>query len=296
VILPEPRDGGSTLPAESRGSSPRRIAAAAAGAARHSSLRRHRAAFPPREPRGRSRRAGRRRERRPMCWPLLAARGRPSISVRPTRCERRSRRGVPGSGRDRRHPPGGGPGETPVAPAATKASRPLLGLRAGGQGPALDRSGDARPQAESLRAIGVGQAIRGLARTQGRAGRSRWRRAGLAGGGPPQAAAAGDLRCPWGDIRQAAADVLPLRKGRGGEKLPPSPNSSSESGSVEKGKAAFAGVGTCAKCHVVQGEGKMVGPDPLQELAQKLCAEALMRRSSPLRRRSATTTRPWTAR
>ena len=36
----------------------------------------------------------------------------------------------------------------------------------------------------------------------------------------------------------------------------------------------FAAVGTCAKCHVVQGEGKMVGPD-LSGIGAKLSREAL---------------------
>jgi putative heme-binding domain-containing protein len=120
-----------------------------------------------------------------------------------------------------------------------------------------------------------GAAIRGRARTQGGAARLvAMAKGGELTGALPQAAALAISACPWGDIRQAAADVLPLPKGRGGEKLPPLADLIKRSGSAEKGKTVFAGVGTCAKCHVVQGEGKMVGPD-LSGIGAKLSREAL---------------------
>ena len=65
-----------------------------------------------------------------------------------------------------------------------------------------------------------------------------------------------------------------LPKGRGGESLPALAELVKRSGSAERGKALFAGAGTCAKCHVVQGEGKMVGPD-LSGIGAKLSREAL---------------------
>jgi putative heme-binding domain-containing protein len=45
-------------------------------------------------------------------------------------------------------------------------------------------------------------------------------------------------------------------------------------GDAARGKELFAGVGTCAKCHKVKGEGKEVGPD-LSEIGTKLSKEAL---------------------
>jgi putative heme-binding domain-containing protein len=46
------------------------------------------------------------------------------------------------------------------------------------------------------------------------------------------------------------------------------------SGDAVRGKELFAGIGTCAKCHKVKGEGKEVGPD-LSEIGTKLSKEAL---------------------
>ena len=165
-------------------------------------------------------------------------------------------------------------GETPVSPAVTKATRLLSACGLRGQGPALEivlatlASADASPEIK-------GGAIRGLARTQGGAMKLvEMAKAGELTGALPQAAALAISACPWGDIRQAAADVLPLPKGRGGEKLPPLADLIKRSGSADKGKAVFAAVGTCAKCHVVQGEGKMVGPD-LSGIGAKLSREAL---------------------
>jgi putative heme-binding domain-containing protein len=45
-------------------------------------------------------------------------------------------------------------------------------------------------------------------------------------------------------------------------------------GDAAKGQALFAGAGTCAKCHVVAGAGKAVGPD-LSGVGAKLSREAL---------------------
>ena len=45
-------------------------------------------------------------------------------------------------------------------------------------------------------------------------------------------------------------------------------------GNAGAGKAVFAGAGTCAKCHVVGGEGKAVGPD-LSGIGAKLSKQAL---------------------
>ncbi|MFM7249200.1 MAG: PVC-type heme-binding CxxCH protein [Planctomycetaceae bacterium] len=164
-------------------------------------------------------------------------------------------------------------GDSP-APEFASAARLLevAGLR--GQGPALEvvlatiEGADVPP---ALRAA----AVRGLARTQGGARRLvEMAKEGRLTGSLPQAAAAAISAGPWGDVRQAAADVLPLPRARGGAALPPVAELVKRGGSAEKGKGVFAGAGTCAKCHVVAGEGKMVGPD-LSGVGAKLSREAL---------------------
>jgi putative heme-binding domain-containing protein len=74
--------------------------------------------------------------------------------------------------------------------------------------------------------------------------------------------------------RAAAAKHLSLPATAGGEPLPPVAEMVRHSGDAVRGKELFAGVGTCAKCHKVRGEGKEVGPD-LSEIGTKLSKEAL---------------------
>jgi putative membrane-bound dehydrogenase-like protein len=92
-------------------------------------------------------------------------------------------------------------------------------------------------------------------------------------GALPQAAAVAIAACPWGDVRQAAADVLPMPKAKGGA-LPPLADLLKRNGNAGHGKAVFAGTGTCAKCHVVGGDGKNVGPN-LSGIGAKLSRQAL---------------------
>lgn len=75
-------------------------------------------------------------------------------------------------------------------------------------------------------------------------------------------------------IRAAAAKRLSLPAAAGGEPLPPVSELVVKGGDAARGKAMFAGVGTCAKCHKVLGEGKDVGPD-LSEIGSKLSKEAM---------------------
>jgi putative heme-binding domain-containing protein len=75
-------------------------------------------------------------------------------------------------------------------------------------------------------------------------------------------------------IRTAAGKHLSLPAGAGGEPLPPIVELVKRSGDAARGKELFAGVGTCAKCHTVRGEGKGVGPD-LSEIGSKLSKEAM---------------------
>ncbi len=118
-------------------------------------------------------------------------------------------------------------------------------------------------------------AIRGLARSKHGAERVvALAKAGEISGPLVQAAAAAISACPWGDVRSSAAEVLPLPKARGGSSLPPVAELVKRQGDATAGRAVFAGTGTCAKCHVVEGEGKAVGPD-LSGIGAKLSPVAL---------------------
>ena len=91
----------------------------------------------------------------------------------------------------------------------------------------------------------------------------------------PQAAAAVIALSPWADIKQAAAKVLPMPQAKGGGALPTIADLSQRGrGNPSRGKAVFAGAGTCAKCHVVGDEGKAVGPN-LSGIGTKLSRVAL---------------------
>jgi putative heme-binding domain-containing protein len=63
----------------------------------------------------------------------------------------------------------------------------------------------------------------------------------------------------------ATADATPL---------PPLTELVARSGEPSRGQQLFSTKGTCAKCHVVQGQGKEVGPN-LTEIGSKLSREAL---------------------
>ncbi len=89
-----------------------------------------------------------------------------------------------------------------------------------------------------------------------------------------QAAAVALSTAPWAEIRQQAAASLPLPKAAGGKALPAVAELIKKRGNVAAGKEVFAGVGTCAKCHVVGAAGKAVGPD-LSGIGSKLSREAI---------------------
>ena len=93
---------------------------------------------------------------------------------------------------------------------------------------------------------------------------------------PPllQVAAAAVSAGPWADVRVEAAGVLPLPQARGGAELPAVADLVKRSGDALRGRGVFAGTGTCAKCHIVNGEGKAVGPD-LSGVGAKLSNVAL---------------------
>jgi putative heme-binding domain-containing protein len=118
-------------------------------------------------------------------------------------------------------------------------------------------------------------AIRGLARSKHGAERVvALAKAGEISGPLVETAAAAISACPWGDVRSSAAEVLPLPKARGGSSLPPVADLVKRKGDATAGRVVFAGTGTCAKCHVVNGEGKAVGPD-LSGIGAKLSPVAI---------------------
>jgi putative heme-binding domain-containing protein len=75
-------------------------------------------------------------------------------------------------------------------------------------------------------------------------------------------------------IKTAAGKHLSLPAAAGGEPLPPVAELTKRGGDAVRGKQLFSGIGTCAKCHKVRGEGKDVGPD-LSEIGSKLSREAM---------------------
>ena len=157
-------------------------------------------------------------------------------------------------------------------PAAVGRLLSALGIRGSGRATALLKGilvdAKAAPELKSA-------AVRGLARSQqGAKDLVAMAKAGELSGVLPQVASVAIASCPWGDIRQSAADVLPMPKAKGGEKLPPVSELVKRTGNPANGKAVFAGAGTCAKCHIVNGEGKSVGPN-LSGVGAKLSREAL---------------------
>src|SRR6202043_2376428 len=62
-------------------------------------------------------------------------------------------------------------------------------------------------------------------------------------------------------IRARAAKVFPLPPAVDARPLPPVRQLIRRAGDPRKGEIVFATIGTCAKCHVVNGQGKDVGPN-----------------------------------
>ena len=75
-----------------------------------------------------------------------------------------------------------------------------------------------------------------------------------------------------GDTEADAAKQAKAQKRRG--PLPPLADLMKQAGDANRGRAVFAGAGTCAKCHVVGSEGKNVGPN-LSGIGAKLSRQAL---------------------
>lgn len=75
-------------------------------------------------------------------------------------------------------------------------------------------------------------------------------------------------------IRERAAKLLPQPKQADHQPLEPLDVLATMRGDAENGLKLFRGKATCSKCHVVDGEGKEVGPD-LSEIGSKLSREAM---------------------
>jgi putative heme-binding domain-containing protein len=126
-----------------------------------------------------------------------------------------------------------------------------------------------RPELKSAAVLALGRSQRGAERLVALA------KEGVLTGALPQAAAAAIAMCPWPQVKESAASVLPLPKPKGGGSLPTIDKLVKQGGGdAQRGKAVFAGAGTCAKCHIVGGEGKAVGPN-LSGIGAKLSRVAL---------------------
>jgi putative heme-binding domain-containing protein len=75
-------------------------------------------------------------------------------------------------------------------------------------------------------------------------------------------------------IRTRAAKAFPLPPAADARPLPPVRQLLRRRGDSRKGEIVFATIGTCAKCHVVNGQGKDVGPN-LSEIGAKLSRPAI---------------------
>jgi putative heme-binding domain-containing protein len=75
-------------------------------------------------------------------------------------------------------------------------------------------------------------------------------------------------------VRQAAAEIFPPPPAKDSTPLPPLNVMLEMSGEAGRGKTVFESTGTCAKCHLVGGVGKEVGPD-LSDIGNKLARDAM---------------------
>jgi putative heme-binding domain-containing protein len=88
-----------------------------------------------------------------------------------------------------------------------------------------------------------------------------------------QAAAFSLQTSPFDDFKSEVATIFPSPPARNDQPLPPLGQLLKAKGDVNKGKVVFNTIGKCNTCHVVNGEGKDVGPN-LSEIGSKLSREA----------------------
>ena len=119
-------------------------------------------------------------------------------------------------------------------------------------------------------------AVRALGKTNSGAGDLLWRAEQGKVAPEIEAAVAATLHSvPWGYIKDKAKDIYPLPPSADDKPLPSISDLLNRKGDITKGAAVFVGVGTCAKCHLVNGQGIEVGPD-LSEIGDKLSPEAMV--------------------
>jgi putative membrane-bound dehydrogenase-like protein len=119
------------------------------------------------------------------------------------------------------------------------------------------------------------QAIRAIARTKGGASRVMAKaEAGKLDEGLREAASAALHSSPVEQIRLRADKLFPMQRSADARPLPSIRLLARLTGDAPKGRIVFATNGTCAKCHVVNGEGKDVGPN-LSEIGAKLSRPAI---------------------
>lgn len=87
-------------------------------------------------------------------------------------------------------------------------------------------------------------------------------------------AAAEMHQASWRDMREKAQQLFPLPPSKDAEPLPSIGALAKLRGDADRGKNVFEKAGTCAKCHIVAGQGKEVGPN-LSEIGSKLSREAM---------------------
>ncbi|MBI1346900.1 c-type cytochrome [bacterium] len=78
----------------------------------------------------------------------------------------------------------------------------------------------------------------------------------------------------FGEFRGDIVALFPLPPSRNDQALPPLDQLYKRQGNFDKGKVVFNTVGKCNTCHVVNNEGKEVGPN-LSEIGSKLSREAM---------------------
>jgi putative heme-binding domain-containing protein len=78
----------------------------------------------------------------------------------------------------------------------------------------------------------------------------------------------------YGNLRSDVEKLFPLPPTKNAQPLPPLSDLLKAKGNAARGKLVFDTTGTCAKCHVVNGQGKEVGPN-LSEIGSKLSREAM---------------------
>jgi putative membrane-bound dehydrogenase-like protein len=117
-------------------------------------------------------------------------------------------------------------------------------------------------------------AVRALARTKSGAGALlQLARTGKLGEELKQAAGAALTTAPWKNVKAEASKLFPLPPTKD-RPLPAFAELLKMRGNTARGEKVFRTTGKCATCHVVNGDGKDVGPN-LSEIGKKLSREAV---------------------